>query len=219
MEAAIGVGAFISGKGSKSGIFTGIRPNMHYTIILFLALFCTGRQDNTIPFRNPSFEDKPRANAAPAGWQSYTPNSTPDILPGPWGLQCTPQEGRTCVGLVTREDGTTEDLGQELGETLKTGYCYTFSVYLAHLPRYVGYNQPVRLRIWGGSGRGRKEQLLDSSPLIDHAEWKNYKFQFIPSRDVRYITMEAYFGPGILFKYKGNILLDGCSRIMRCDRA
>lgn len=172
-----------------------------------------------IPFRNPSFEDAPRASASPAGWQSYTPGSTPDILPGAWGLDIPAQEGRTCLGLITREDGTSEDVSQGLQESLKNGFCYKFSIFLAHSPKYVGYNNPIRIRIWGSAKRGGKEQLLASSPLIDHSDWRNYKFQFIPTGDIRFITFEAYFAPGASFKYKGNILMDNCSAIEKCNRA
>lgn len=188
-------------------------------LLLLVLLSAQPSGEEKIPFRNPSFEDTPRANACPSGWVSFTKNSTPDIMPGAWGLRCSVKEGRSCVGLVTREDGTREDFGQELQKSLQKGHCYTFSIYLAHLPSYVGHNQPVRLRVWGGGEKGRRDQLLDSSPLIDHADWKAYRFQFTPNADVKFITLEAYFGPGVLFKYKGNILLDQCSVIERCDRA
>ena len=139
-------------------------------------------------------------------------------MPGAWDIVVQPQEGNSCVALVTREDGTREDIAQQLPQTLKAGTCYTFSLYLAHAPQYVGYNLPVRLRIWGGAGRG-KEQLLAGSPLIDHTGWKQYKFQFVPNRDMRYITFEAFFAPGSMFHYRGNIVLDNCSPIERCDKA
>lgn len=176
------------------------------------------QSDGGILLQNPSFEDKPRASACPEGWASYTPGSTPDIMPGAWDIVVQPQEGSSCVALVTREDGTREDIAQHLPQTLKAGTCYTFRLYLAHAPQYVGYNLPVRLRIWGGAGRG-KEQLLASSPLIDHPGWKQYKFQFVPNRDMRYITFEAFFAPGSMFHYRGNIVLDNCSPIERCDKA
>lgn len=179
----------------------------------------TGMQpDGKILLQNPSFEDKPRASASPWGWESHTPGSTPDIMPGAWDIVVQPQEGKSCVALVTREDGSREDIAQRLPQNLKAGTCYTFSIYLSHAPQYVGYNHPVRLRIWGGAGRG-KEQLLASSVLIDHADWKLYKFQFVPTRDMRYITLEAFFAPGAMFHYRGNIVLDNCSPIERCDKA
>ncbi|MBP6825105.1 MAG: carbohydrate binding domain-containing protein [Saprospiraceae bacterium] len=186
---------------------------------MFLFLAKPQRPGDTILIRNPSFEDEPGPSKSPKGWQSFTPGCTPDILPGAWGVQFAAQDGRTCVGLVTREDGTSEDISQGLQETLKGGTCYTFSIYLAHSAKYVGYNSPVRLRVFGGAKRGGKEMLLASSPLIDHSEWKNYKFQFVPDHDMRHITFEAWFGPGTTFKYKGNIILDNCSNIEKCDRA
>lgn len=187
--------------------------------LLFFSLFLNAQTDGKIHFKNPSFEDTPRESASPDGWTSFTPDSTPDILPGAWGVQSQPQHGRTCIGLVTRDDGTREDFGQRLPELLKSGYCYTFTIYLAHAPKYVGYNHPTRLRVWGGGANGGKEVLLASTPLIDHATWKPYKLQFVPSRDVQFITFEAYFAPGATIKYKGNLLLDNCSPIERCDKA
>ena len=187
---------------------------------LFLVLFLNAQPGSVIPVRNPSFEDDaPGQSKLPRGWLSTTPGSTPDILPGAWGVQFPAQDGKTCVGLVTRNDGTSEDISQGLPESLKGGVCYTFTLFLAHAPKYVGYNHAVRLRIWGGSGRGKKEMLLASSPLIDHSDWRKYPFQFVPARDMRYITFEAWYGPGVSFQYKGNILLDNCSAIEKCDRA
>jgi hypothetical protein len=139
-------------------------------------------------------------------------------MPGAWGVQVRPMDGLSFVALVVREDGTREDISQRLPETLKAGICYTMVMHLAHSPRYVGYNLPARLRIWGGSGR-EKHQMLATSVLIDHPEWKEYKFQFVPNHEMRYITFEAFYAPGSLRYYRGNILIDHCSPIERCDRA
>lgn len=191
-------------------------------LIPFLALSwaipADQQPDGKIHLTNPSFEDYPRASACPEGWASYTPGSTPDIMPGAWGVQVKAFDGFTSVALVTREDGTREDISQRLPQALKSGTCYTFSIYLAHSKQYVGYNHPTRLRIWGSSGKS-KQQLLASSVLIDHENWVEYKFQFVPNHAMQYITFEAYFAPGSLFHYRGNILLDQCSPIERCDRA
>ncbi len=170
--------------------------------------------------KNPSFEDpNPRASASPDGWTSKTPGSTPDIMPGAWGLQIPALQGKTCLGLVTREDGSVEDVGQCLAKPLKNGDCYAFTIYLSHAQQYVGYNQPCRLRVWGGDGVSSKQVLLASSPLINHAAWKPYTFKFTPTRDIPCITLEATYGPGATFKYKGNILMDKCSEIEQCEKA
>lgn len=174
--------------------------------------------DGKIHLQNPSFEDTPRASACPTGWASFTPGSTPDIMPGAWGVQVPPKDGFSCLALVVREDGTREDISQRLPETLKPGICYTMVIHLAHSQQYVGYNLPARLRLWGGSGR-EKRQMLTTTALIDHPEWKAYKIQFVPNHEMRYITLEAFYAPGWLRHYRGNILIDACSPIERCDRA
>lgn len=122
------------------------------------------------------------------------------------------------MALVVREDGTREDVSQRLPQSLQPGVCYTIVMHLTHSKEYVGYNLPARLRIWGGSER-EKRQMLATSGLIDHEDWKEYKFQFVPNHEMRYITFEAFYAPGSLRKYRGNILLDNCSPIERCDRA
>lgn len=175
--------------------------------------------DGKIRLYNPSFEDTPKASTSPAGWRTWTRGSTPDIMPGAWGVQCAPQDGQSCLALVTREDGTYEDITQALSVPVKQDSCYTFSIYLCNAPKYVGYNMPVRMRVWGGAKPGQKEVLLAASPLISHSDWRLYKFQFVPTKALRSITFEAYYAPGAVFKYRGNVLLDNCSPIERCDRA
>jgi hypothetical protein len=83
----------------------------------------------------------------------------------------------------------------------------------------VGYNKPVRLRIWGAAEKGGKGELLASSPLIDHPDWRPYKFELSPSSNITHLTFEADFAPGVIFKYKGNLLLDNCSPLEKCIRA
>ena len=195
-------------------------------ILLLIAsgVFClafSGREQtpDSVHLFNPSFEDTPRASVAPAGWRSWTPGSTPDIMPGAWGVDFKPYEGQSCLALVTRDDGTVEDVSQVLSEPLMKDSCYTISIYLAHSSKYVGYNLPGRVRIWGGSTPGQKQELLAVSPLIDHEQWKVYKFQFVPTSKLISFTLEAYYAPGSLFKYRGNVLLDYCSDIKICNRA
>ncbi|MCB0682774.1 MAG: hypothetical protein KDC32_18010, partial [Saprospiraceae bacterium] len=47
-----------------------------------------------IPFQNPSFEgDEPQDATVPAGWFPCKEGTTPDILPGVWGVHTEPAEG------------------------------------------------------------------------------------------------------------------------------
>lgn len=187
--------------------------------LLLLGFICASWRDpgDLINLRNPSFEDTPRASASPLSWYSNTAGSTPDILPGAWNIQSPKAyDGNTYIGLVTRKDNT-EDVAQVLSQPMKANTCYKFSLMLAHSGNYVGHNQPVRIRVWGG--QSGKEVLLATSPLVDHAEWRPYTFRFTTPYEIKVITFEAYYGPGVMFKYKGNILLDGCSPLEECVRA
>jgi hypothetical protein len=97
--------------------------------------------------------------------------------------------------------------------------CYTLALYLAKAAKYVGYNQPCRLRIWGGDQPGSKQVLLATSTLVSHNDWRKYEFTFTPKVAVSSLTFEAYYAPGASFKYKGNILLDHCLPIEKCVKA
>lgn len=187
-------------------------------LLLSYAAF-SGQPSEKIYFRNPSFEDAPGSGKCPKGWYSGYKGSTPDIMPGAWEIMFPPQEGKTCVGLIVREDGTREDISQALAEPLVAGKCYAFTVYLAHASKYVGYNKPTRLRVFGSSEKGGATQLLASSPLIDHSDWRQYKFELSPKTNVTQLIFEAYYAPGVVFKYKGNLMLDNCSPLEKCIRA
>ena len=189
---------------------------LKYSNLIYAELVQTPQ--DTIYFRNPSFEGNPGASIIPDQWLSQTKGSTPDLLPGAWNLQPAPLEGNTCLGLVVREDNTSEDLSQVLSKPLKSNECYEFYAWLSTLPKYVGYNQPCQLRIYGGT-TGNKEELLAQSPLISSNQWNRYKFQFTTKKEIKSITLVAWYGPGVMFKYKGNILVDNLSPIVRCDRA
>ncbi|MFN0214019.1 MAG: hypothetical protein ACKVT2_07165 [Saprospiraceae bacterium] len=190
-------------------------------LFLFLLplLVGPGQTSEKIYLRNPSFEDAPGTGKCPKGWYSGYQGSTPDILPGAWEINFPAQDGKTCIGLIVREDGSREDISQALGEPLVGKKCYTFSLYLAHSPKYVGYNNPARLRIFGSTGKGVKGELLATSPLIDQTNWRQYKFELSPKANVTHLIFEADYAPGINFKYKGNILIDNCSPLEKCLRA
>lgn len=168
---------------------------------------------------NASFEGQAQDATMPSGWFACELGTTPDILPGFWGVATEPSEGSTYMGLITREDGSYESVGQRLKDPLKQDYCYEFEFDLCRSNTYEGYNFPIRLMIWGGKSKCNKDQLLYSSPTIEHTDWKTYKVKFDAKQKIRYIILEAYFGDGLMFKYKGNILIDAMSRIKVCTRA
>lgn len=174
---------------------------------------------SSIYLRNASFEDRPQEAKTPVGWESCGEYSSPDVLPGPWGVYQKATDGNTFVGLISREDGTWEMMGQRLSRPLEAQTCYEFSISLARSPAYTGYNKPVRLRIWAGNDLCDKRQLLLKSEAIDHYEWKTYDFMFYTETRYSYILIECFYKEGALVSYRGNLLMDGASGFQACKRA
>ena len=172
-----------------------------------------------IPLQNASFEGEPQDATTPIGWLECERETTPDILPGYWGVYKEAYDGNTFVGLITRNNGTWEAIGQRTKKPLKKGQCYSISLQAAFSRIYAGYNEPVRLRIWGGANRCEKSQLLGETKPITHEEWKFYSFKFEPKKTLKYIIFEAYYNTDKKFTHNGNILLDAISPIVWCPRA
>ncbi len=171
-----------------------------------------------IRLENPSFEGEPQDATVPTGWMPCEPGTTPDILPGPWGVTNEPSDGDSFLGLITREDGSFESIGQRLLTPIEEGECYNFKIDLARSGTYTGYDKPLKLRIYGARSRCEKTELLYESPLIKHTEWKEYEVVIIPKFEYNYLIFEAH-NIGSSVPRKGNILLDNCSRIKKCTRA
>jgi len=87
--------------------------------VLALSIACVAQQP--LPFQNPSFEDQPDFGKPPVGW-FYCGNfgeTPPDIHPGGfYGVETLPKDGQTYVGMVVRDNGTEEQLGQRLAAPL-----------------------------------------------------------------------------------------------------
>ena len=171
-----------------------------------------------IAISNPSFEGDPADATVPQGWMACKEGTTPDILPGYWGVYNESADGDTYLGLITRENNTWESIGQRLPEHLGKGRCYMMSLDLSHSDTYSGYNGPLKLRIWASKVKCQKEQLVYESPLIEHSDWRTYTFKFTAEDEFWYILLEAFHSEKE-FAYKGNILIDRMSAIKGCDRS
>ena len=167
---------------------------------------------------NSSFEGEPADATIPVGWHECAELTTPDILPGVWGVYMEPAEGETFVGLITRSDGSYESIGQRLKQTIPAKECYQFTLDLAHSNTYSGFNAPIRLRVWGGSTRCRKDQLILETKFISHTDWTTYPILFFAESPINYLLFEAYLDNNSKPR-KGNILIDNISKLKKCDRA
>jgi len=168
---------------------------------------------------NAGLEAPPQETFRMPGWQVWGDGATPDIQPGQWGVTKAPVQGRSYVGLITREDGTREGMYQALSEPLQAGKCYYLDLALARHPEYAGFRLPLSLRLRGRNGVGGAVIDLALSPLVTHDNWVRYTLEFTPSRKIDQLILEASYAPGCTVPYRGNILIDDLSELKPCLRA
>lgn len=168
---------------------------------------------------NGSFENTPHIATLPDFWEGCGYNSTPDILPGPWGVTLLAANGYSYIGLTAREDKTYESMSCLLPESLKKDSCYTFKIMLARSSSYAGFKGAGCFRLWGGDSNCAKKQLLAVSNPIQHYDWKTYAFSFISLNEYDYITIECYYKTPSLFPYRANLLIDSFLFFESCERA
>lgn len=187
-------------------------------IALFFTLSSFFVLDAQVQLSNPSFEGlEPQDATMPISWLPCKLGTTPDILPGPWGVVKEASEGDTYLGLITRADNSWESITQRLTKIMKAGTCYEMDLDLARSIRYPGHNQPIVLKIYGTMEKCAEPELLYTSDLIKHTDWETYRLILTPSNNFRYLIFEAAY-PGEE-KTAGNILIDNIQVIRECDRA
>lgn len=188
-------------------------------IILIGILLLNIETMGQIQINNNSFEGEVQDATEIAGWINIE-DSTPDILPGVWGVYLDPVDGETYVGLVTRADKRIESIGQLLQKKLEKGKCYQGEVIMTRANVYAGYNGRTKLRIWGGIKRNNKDILLDEIEPNGSEIWETYSFELNPEEDCYFIILEAYYcfeGRKKEKPYNGNLLIDYISEIKLCE--
>lgn len=194
-------------------------------IILLSNIFLFGQTE--ILLKNPSFEGFAEHSIVPSDWFNcgtalYSPPDLHSINTNFFKVKHDSYDGSTYVGMVVREDNSWEAIGQWLDEPMQSGVLYEFSIYLARAKDYKSlsrvtlqeenFDKPTVLRIWGSNNRLEGEQLLAESIPIQHTNWQQYTFEFIPEKDWEYFILEAYYESNSL-AYDGNLLLDKCSSL------
>ena len=166
---------------------------------------------------NPSFEDDPADATTPQEWMVCTSRSTPDILPGSWGVELEAEDGETYIGLITRQDQSKEHITQRLRPKFKKNACYQVAVSLAHSDVYAGYTGEAKINIWIGTKKCKLDQLIFSSPVIQNTDWKSFTTEFVSQKKSKYIYIEV-LNPENKTNSKGHVLIDYL-RLKECIRA
>ena len=198
---------------------------------LFLTCSLFGQDDanqEIIKIKKPSFEGKPQQSNLPPKWNNvgsiyFVGESGPDTQPGFWEVDLKANEGKTYVSLVVRDVETFEAIGQKLKSSLLPGNSYSFSLDLCQSDDYKSMSQitgdmsnytgPVLIRIVGGGQGWDDRHLLASSPVIEHQDWKRYKFNFEVPKEINYFIIEVnHTDPKN--PYNGHALIDNASDII-----
>lgn len=199
--------------------------------LLFLSL-CTGAVEGQklIPLTNGSFEDVPKQSQPPRGWGDcgFAGESPTDVHPASdslsyWQVRQPAAHGDTYLGMVVRDNETYESISQYLPAPIRAGSCYEMTISLCKSKIYISqsrmtgrtenYDEPVVLRIYGGTSICRRSELLYESPPISNTEWEEFLVEFKPSGDYQTIMLEAFYKTPVLFPYNGNLLVDHASDI------
>jgi len=198
------------------------------SILPALTLSIAGVAQQPLPFQNPSFEDRPDFGRPPAGW-FFCGNfgeTPPDIHPGGfYGVETQPKDGRTYVGMVTRDNGTAEQLGQRLVQPLVPGKCYAFRVFAARSEVYSSFSRitgqpapftlPLKLAVLGAHRHCEPTVVLALSKTILETEWQQLDFVLRPEEAFDHLILAASSANGE--RYNGNILMDAASPLVPCD--
>lgn len=199
----------------------------------FLALLLMGQEPEVIYIKNPSFEGSAGPGQAPNHWSDcgYINETPPDIQPyGGFNVTRPAFDGKTYIGLVTRDNKTWESITQYLSSPMQQGKCYKVSLYACMSPLYVSptkknqnvpvnFNKGVVLRLWGSNGRCEKIEMLSSiNQAVDHTDWRSYDFELKPMLgNYTHLVIEAYYKTPTLTYYNGNILVDNMSEMVECS--
>ena len=204
------------------------------TLACLLFSHLSAAAQEAVYLTNPSFEGNPQYGSVPGGWRNcaLSNESSPDIHPVTNDIQLVrqqPQDGETYLGLMAHQNATVESIGQNLTAPLRSGQCYSMSIYLCKSNDLVfenyqtggstDYTNPGVLRIWGGLSPCGQKTLLASSPRVENTDWVKYTFQFQPAEDLTWITFEIYYPNGTRTAYNCNLLMDNASPVIPIDCA
>ena len=141
-----------------------------------------------IPLVNPSLEDKPKDNKAPAGWVIAA--ETPDVQPGMYRVNVPPTDGKSYVGLHSGP-GYLEGIAQELTTAMTAGRSYNMSFDLAYYAAYVYKGCYGNVSVYGGNTPKDTAELLWNSRDFYHTGWQRYSANLNPSADYKYLSIYA----------------------------
>jgi hypothetical protein len=204
--------------------------------LLFFGHFLQGQPQelpkrDTIAWKNPSFEGTPNSAQIPDRWDDcgFQNESPSDIQPGFWGVKSPAKNGKTYVGMVTRDNGTYEAIGQKLSKKLIANKTYSFTLAMycsdtlistsSKTKQKANFSNPAYLKVWGAKKANKEAKLLYvSQKPISNRNWEKFEIIFTPTVDCQYIILEAattkYNIEQLENWYNCNLMIDDLSPII-----
>ena len=206
-------------------------------LLHFMSYTLTAQE--VIYFNNPSFESEPFAGRLDIPefetklkeWdycKQFFPNETsPDLhskTSNYWGVETTPSDGNTCLGMVARSNGAWECVSQILSAPIQAKTKYHFTIDLCISMQFesmvigslsnLKFDTPLVLRVWGSNKKCEMQEKLFVSPTISNSHWKTYDVLIEPSKEFKYIIFQAFYDVPVLEPYNGNLLMDNLSEVV-----
>ncbi|MDX2135976.1 MAG: hypothetical protein SFV52_14420 [Saprospiraceae bacterium] len=196
--------------------------------VLFLFAGALAPAQQIIHLKNPSFEldKKNKCGEEPLYWDNLGDEfeTAPDVQPGCFNVTTYALHGTLYLGLVVRDNGTGESVGQALNGQLEKDSTYLFTLSLARAPvltsmsrttgREASYNKACSLQIYAVHTDDKRTELIGETYPVAHTDWKDYTFEFRPTLgSYNYLQLKAVFSPESDGFYNGNILIDNLSAI------
>lgn len=185
-------------------------------------------------FRNSSFEEDAVGHSlVPFLWTNCgnlkeSPIDIHDYQSNIFQVKAEAIDGNNYIGMVTRDMGTKESIGQYLDATLYAGQTYSFSLFACRSQKYISlsrktlkeanFNKPAILKIHGGNDCDNIN-LLASTKAIVHTNWVEYIFVFDVEENVYFLLIEADYENLEVKPYNGNILIDNISPIYKINKS
>ncbi|MEQ8703908.1 MAG: hypothetical protein RIC19_08300 [Phaeodactylibacter sp.] len=162
----------------------------------------------------------------PYGWYLCGANhhSPPDIHPDNiFNVTKPPADGKTYLGMVARADGSMESIEQVLSQPLLPGR-YRLDFYAARsdqyysysvpVDRWVQYDRPLHLTVYGNTKPCAAAQLLGRSALVQDTAWQAYTLWLQVEVPVERLQIRVEQPDTAVGNWHGSMLLDGLSPIV-----
>jgi len=190
-----------------------------YTIILtFLPVIGLSQSANLL--KNGSLED---SRSKQGEWifpkiKNNHPDAFYAFAEKLWNVDKQPYDGSWYTGLVVRDDGSFEVLGQKLKNRLVANKKYLVSLYLCTSTKMtsfsplsngqeVSFGKALNVRISIGNSYKMSRIILETG-AVTNEEWMEYTFEIQPDVDVKCFWIESAHLTGYEGAYNGNVFVD-----------